>query len=195
MIDFLSESGKQKILEHKKWKIISILGIVVFSALVCLYLFLILINNLIGGKAEEYRISFEQQKKENLRWEEVEKKIDDLNSSFSDLRSFYDKQRNISFLIERIFDNIPQSSYLSNFSFVRLEKDKKIEPKEEFWAKVSVSGFCPNREDLLLLKSNLENEKIFEKKDIYLPPSGWVEAEDVNFITTINVKETFNDLR
>ncbi|PIP23012.1 MAG: hypothetical protein COZ91_01635 [Candidatus Nealsonbacteria bacterium CG_4_8_14_3_um_filter_39_7] len=207
MINFLPEAEKQKTLERKKWKIISILGVICLSALICLFLSLFFVNNLIQAKAEGYKVYSEQQKKESSHWGETEKKISVLNSSFSDLASFYESQHNISFLIERVFDNMPITSYLSNFSFVRLERKKSAdsastaevgqseERKEEFWAEVSISGFCPTREDLLSLKSNLENEKIFEKRDIYFPASGWVKAEDVNFIATINVKKTFDDIR
>jgi Tfp pilus assembly protein PilN len=167
MINFLPPKQKEELLKEERFKLVLILGIIVFANLISFLLILFSIKIFLASQLEIQKIFMADREKElkASQVEELEKKIEGYNLNFSKLSSFYRSQIKFPDILEKISKNLPAEAYLTSFNFAS--------------NKISLSGFCPDRERLLEFKDNLEEEESF--KEIYFPPQNWVEKTDINF--------------
>ena len=92
------------------------------------------------------------------------------------LSSFYEKQVNLTEILEEISSALPAEIYLTNLSITTQDEELNC----------VLSGFAPTRERLLDFKDNLEKEVRFE--EILFPPSNWEKRTDINFTVSFKVK-------
>jgi Tfp pilus assembly protein PilN len=181
MINLLPPSEKEELLREKQWKLIIILGILVLAFLICFSLILFSLKAFITGEVEAQKILFNQREKEfkSPKMQTLEENLVSFNLILSKLDSFYQNQINLTEILEKISKTLPTEAYLTNLSITPyFEKAQKI--------KCNLSGFSPTREKLLEFKQNLESEGTFE--EVYFPPVNWVEAKNINFTVTFNIK-------
>lgn len=179
MINLLPSEEKEKLIEEKKWKSITILGILLLAFLICISLILYSINIFISGAVKSQKILFDQREKEfkNPQTQALQENLINFNQTLSQIDSFYQSQLNLTEILEKTSQALPPGSYLTSLSL-------NPELIEEGRMSCNFSGFSPTREILLEFKENLEKEKLFT--DIYFLPTSWVQSKDINF--TVNFK-------
>ncbi len=178
MINLLPPKQKQRLLKQERLRVILILGILFVSFLFSLFLVLFWIKNYIATDFQTQKIFLEEKKKLVSANPELQKEITEFNALFTDLASFYQKNINPVRVLENISSKMPSGTYLREFNFAVTERKGKEETR------ISISGYCPNRNALIELKDNLEKEKEFS--EIYFSPGSWIKPTDINF--TVNFK-------
>ncbi len=181
MINLLSPKEKIVLIQEENQKLILILGIILFLALICFALILLSIKIHISGELDAQKIFLEQKKLDSSSTQEIEQEIKHQNLAFSDLKTFYQKDFRKSEILERVSQKLPSSTYLTNFSlstFIFKEKTSEFS--------IFLLGFSPNRDILLEFKKNLESEDMFQEVDF--PPSNWVKPNDINFSVSFKIQ-------
>lgn len=167
MINLLPPQQKKELLAEEFYKTIMILGIIMASAMLSLGLMLHIVKWHFASQLEIQKIMVDQkvQQIKIYKVEEEEKKISDYNTQFNKLRTFYKTRVGVTEIIEELITALPSGFYLTNF-FI---SEKKI----------TVNGYCPDRESLVIFKGNLEKQKGF--KNVYFAPNSWVTQKNINF--------------
>jgi len=178
MINLLPPQEKEELKQEESFKLVLILGILILIFILCLSLILFSIGISIGGQLAAQKVFLSQKETEISQFQELEKKIKNLNLTFSKLDSFYQENPSFVKILEITSKTLPSGTYLTSFNFNPLAKDKK------YLGEVILNGYSPSREILLEFKKNLEQEELFQ--EVYLPPTNWVEPTDINF--TVNFK-------
>lgn len=173
MINLLPVEEKQKLFSAKKGKLVLIFGIVILISLVCLALILSSIKFYILAETDYQKnmLARAEQANEGVEFTDANIKIQKYNSILQKLGSFYKEEIYFSGVL-KIITGIqgPDELYLSNFSLSRDAGGK---------VKASVSGASNTRDDLLIYKKNIEDNK--KIKNIYFSPESWISPENVNF--------------
>jgi len=177
MINLLPPEQKEELFQEKRFKLVLILGIVILAFLVSLALILFSIKISLLADLEIQKIYFEQREKKlkspGIR--ELEKKIKNYNLTLSKLETFYQGQLDLTSMLEKISQTLPQETYLTSLNF-----NPQI-------SQFTLTGFSPDREKLLQLKENLE--KTEGLKEIYFPPANWLQATDINFFINFKINK------
>jgi Tfp pilus assembly protein PilN len=182
MINLLPKIQFEELEREKRMKMVLIFGIVSLASLLALNLILFSVKILSQGKLESQSIIFQEKEKElgMERIKEKEKEIKNYNLLFSNLLDFYQKQRNVVEILEKINSLLPENSYLKSFKF-------KLSSEKGFFGDVSLTGFSPDRESLVKIKRNFEKEDIFS--DVFIPSSSWVPDYNVEFSLSFRIKK------
>ncbi len=169
MINLLPASEKNRLCQEKNRQIVLILGFLSFFWLLSFAFLMIVISIRIASEVERQEIflSIEEKSIKNEQLALAEKEIDEINKKALAVGDFYVNQVFAGDIIEKVSQDLPEKIHLTGFYF---QKESRT---------VSLSGFAENREDLLVLKGNLEKLKDFS--DVYFPPASWVRAKDINF--------------
>jgi Tfp pilus assembly protein PilN len=182
MINLLPKIQFEELEKEKRVKIVLILGIISFSVLLAFSLILFSIKIISENKLEVQNIIFQQRGRE-LEIEKIkdkEKEIKKYNLLFSNLLDFYQNQKDIVEILEKIASLLPENSYLKSFKF-------KLLTEKDFIGEVSLTGFSPDRESLIKIKENIENEKSFS--DLNFPVSNWASQYNIDFSLSFKVKK------
>ncbi|HDL75140.1 MAG TPA: hypothetical protein ENH06_02065 [bacterium] len=181
MINLLPPKYKEELKLEERLKILLILSILFFSFLISLTLILFSIHIYIQGEIEAQKIIIKNQEEQSEIFEnqKIEQEISLINETILNLNSFYKNQFNFTKTLEKISKNILPGIYLTNIS---------INPiiKENGTLQVSISGFAPFRETLFKFKKNLE--KVPEFKELYFPPSNWIDPVNINFNISFKIE-------
>jgi len=178
MINLLTPEIKEELLAEEKLKLVLILGIVFIAFLISFYLILFFIKISILNETEVQRILSKEEEAKLSLVQNFGKELEKANNYFSSLKSFYQRKILISQFLEKITKNLPEGVFLTNLNLSFDEEDT---------VKVSISGFSPNREVLLSLMNNLNEEKSFS--EVYFPTENWVKPNDIQFNTTFRSKK------
>jgi len=183
MINLLPQENQKELLQEYRWKLIMILGLVFLCFLICFSLILLSIKISVAGEASVQKTMFLQKESDfnKSNGQALQNEIESINGELSKIESFYRGQIGFVDILERVSGCLPPGSYLINIS-VGLDSL----PNKEQGTLVSIFGFCPTRDKLLLFKENLEKEKSFT--EINFPSFNWVKMENVNFSVTFKVK-------
>lgn len=176
MINLLPPIQKEELKQEETFKLVLILGTVILAFLISLTLILFSIKISLLADLEIQKIYFEQRKKEleSPIIQELEEKIKNYNLTLSKLKTFYQEQLNLTSILEKIFQTLPQGTYLTNFNF-----NPQI-------SQISLTGFTPSRETLLQFKENLEKTEYF--KEIDFPTKNWLQATDIDFSVNFKIE-------
>ena len=183
MINLLPPNEKNKLLLERKRKIITIVWFLLLVFMVCFIGVLFLAESCLKKeiKRENADLILANSKAENIKIKEIKKRLEDADSNFKKLESFYSKKIYFSDVLEKISQIMPEEIYLTGISVNRsLDKNKKT------ITEVSISGFSPTREILFKLKENFQRNKFFQ--EVLFPPSDWVKPTDIKFLVTFKLK-------
>jgi len=177
MINLLPSNQKEENLSEERLRLVCILGITLAISLFSFTLILFAVKTIIYGQLESQRIILGQKERslEISDFHKTEKAIKNYNLLLKQLDAFYRENYGLIEILEKIYQAMPQGTFLRNFSFNRSK------------SQITFSGFCPTRDNLLELKENLEKEEIFE--GVYFPPSNWVKPHDIDFSVSFEIKK------
>jgi len=136
-------------------------------------LILFLIKNYTLWDLEAEKILLQQKEKTLSLNKDLEEEIKESNIFLSDLDSFYQETTNITQLLEIIESTLTRGVSFTVFDFALSQTKSKDDPR------ISINGFCPDRETLLTFQKNLKEEQSFY--GVYFSPESWVEPKNVNF--------------
>jgi hypothetical protein len=185
MINLLPPEEKKELLLKNRERLVVILGITAFVSLMCLILILLSINFYILTEVVFQKNVLEQTEKSYktpvfLSFQDTIKKY---NNALTKLNYFYREEIYFSQIL-KIISNIqrPAGLYLTDISLNRNDENKNI--------KVLVSGFSPSREDLLIFKKNIEDDRGI--KNPYFSPESWTNPQNVRFYLTFEIYKNEN---
>jgi len=178
MINLLPAGAEKEIAEEKKKTLILIFQIAFCLFLVSfgltLFLFQIYLESEIGY--QNVLLSEKGERLNEIGVAGFEKEIIDLNNRLGRISQFYSDQVDFSQILDRINQDLPPATYLTNFYFNR---DKKP-------VKVSLFGFSPTREELMAFRQKLEGEKSWQ--NVNFPPDNWISPADIKFSVSFEVQ-------
>jgi len=175
MINLLPPEEKKELIWEEKKKLSLILGILILVFLISLILVLSSIKIYISSQVEvqKFILSQEEKKFKESEAKTFQEKLEFLNQELTNLNSFYQNQIDLIEIFEKVSNYIPSGVYLNSFSFTADT------------SQISLTGFSPTREILLEFKKNLETEKKF--KEVYFPPTSWLEPTNINFAVNFKI--------
>ena len=179
MINLLPPEEKQKLFLEKKRKLAVILGIIALVFLACLTLVLLSIKFYILAETDYQKNILKQIQQENqiTDLENYNNIIQKYNKILDQISSFYKEEIYFSQVLKDISDiPNPKGLRLTNFSLNR-GQNRKI--------KVNVSGASSTRDDLILFKKNIEDDK--KIKNPYFSPESWINPKNVNFSLSFEI--------
>jgi len=180
MIKLLPPEQKEEILTEKKFKLLLILEIVFVAFLLSFSLTLFLVNISILNDLRVQEVDLQEKEKAVSLNKEFEEKLIRANANLSFLNTFYQERIEFAQILEKIPGLLPPGVYLTGLNFTPL-------PKEKNSLKISLTGFCPNRETLLLLKGNLEKDAAFSA--VSFPTEIWLKPSDIDFAISFKFKK------
>jgi len=200
MINLLPPIEKKKLFMEKIKRMIIILWFLVFFFVFCLILILSLIKIYVDSKLQAQESLYSQVKEEEeiAGVDDFRQRVEIINQEVEKLNSFYSGRFYFSDLIQKISGILPKDIYLKELSLIYVPgkiTEEKVEENGQVVVKkrkgsdlieVSLSGFSPNRDLLLELKSNLESEDIFE--NVFFPSSNWFEKYNIDFSASFDLK-------
>jgi len=177
MINLLPIGQKKDLKQEKNFKLVLTFGILSISYLLSLGLLLFLIKNLLNADLEIQKSYFDQKSGRLESLKDLQDKIVESNKNFSDLKNFYSGRTDYANAFDKINSILPDGISISSVSF----------PSEENGSvNVSLNGFSGTREDLSVLKKNLEADgKNFS--DISFPPESWIKKTDIDFAISFKI--------
>ena len=177
LINLLPPKYKEELRQEENFRLALILGILVLSFFLCFSMLLVSIRIYLAGEINAQKVVVEAQRKEGeeLRLQEIRK----LNEEVKGASSFYEKRIVVSDIVERISSALPANVRLSSLLYAPSAQTAKGDSPTASRAKIGLAGFAPRTEDLLEIRTNLEQDSLF--KNFQFPPSNWVRAENINF--------------
>jgi len=178
MINLLPPQEKKDILGRRKLKLVLLFEIGILLFLVSLLCTLFFVVIYLSGELEtEKLLMAEKSALINLQaFSDSQNRVKVLNREFLDLTSFYKGKPKLTELFERIYARLPEHSYLKNISFVT----------EAERVKVSLSGFMPTAESLLVFKREMERDK--DLLGVTFPAADWTSSKDIDFTLSFELK-------
>ncbi len=116
---------------------------------------------------------------ELFKIEELENKIILTNEEISKLDTFYAQQSSAIEILEKISQVVPQGIYFRNIAL-------NTASEEGYKFVLAINGFSPDRQSLLDLEKNLENNRDFFKT-FNFPSSIWTKSEDIEFSLILKI--------
>ncbi|MCX6723258.1 MAG: hypothetical protein NT094_04335 [Candidatus Staskawiczbacteria bacterium] len=181
MINLLPLEEKQEILLERKKKLSIIFGIIILVFLICLTLILLSIKFYILAETDYQKNILKQIEKEYQTPDFINSNntIKKYNGILTQLDSFYKKEIYFNQALD-ITTKIksPENLYLTSFSLNR-DKNGIIQ--------VSVSGVSYTRDNLLIFKKSIEDDK--EIKNPHFSTESWISPKDVKFSLTFEIDQ------
>lgn len=168
MINLLPPYHREELRGEERFRLVLIVGILCMVFFICLSLLLLSIRVYVSGEIEAQQILAESQKQEGgeLRVQQIR----ELNSDIGGVSAFYATQQTLSGIIARISNALPENVYITSLSYAPIAPSK---------AKIALTGFAPQTEDLLQIRTSLQADSLFQ--NFRFPPSNWVRATNINF--------------
>jgi hypothetical protein len=181
MINLLPFEEKNRLILQKKEKMSIVIGLAVLISLICMILILLSIKFYIMSEADYQKSLLLQAEQQNQNKDgEILSGLTRLyNANLAQLASFYKKEIYFSSAVE-IITNVekPDGVKMLNFSIDRLPSGK---------IQMSVAGASDTRDNLLIFKQNIENEK--KISDPKFSAESWISPKNANFSLTFQINE------
>jgi len=184
MISLLPPPYKEKLREEQYFRLASILGLLALLFFVCVSLLFLAIRIYVSGelRAQEILIATRQQEVEEEQSPVVQ--IREINWDITRLATFYKERNVLSEILQQVTEAMPEGAYLTSFEYSSVAQSGN----EQGRGRISLAGFAPITEDILILKAALEEEPAFS--NFFFPQSNWANptATNINFSFTFEVQ-------
>ena len=167
MINLLPQQWQKNLENEKNFKTVTILGIVMVSALAAFVLMLSLVRIFYSVEfdAGQTALAEKDQEVKIFNVEPTEKTINFNDGLILKIGDFYKNKIRITEVFGQIAASLPAGVSLTNFEY---SPDK-----------IDLSGIASDRDSLVVFRDNLENNP--NLKNIIFPPENWLTAKDINF--------------
>ena len=178
MINLLPPSYEEELRKEEYFRLVLILGMLIVVFFICLSVALLAIRVYLSGEIEVQQILVESQSQDDRR-ARVDQ-IRDMNGDIKEVSSFYKNKMLLSDAILRNSDALPESVYITSLRYTPVSNSNQSKvggkPAE---VKIVLTGFAPQTEDLLQIRTSLEKDPLFG--NFHFPPSNWIRATNINF--------------
>lgn len=184
-INLLPQEEIQELLLGQKQKKIFWILVFAFIFLILLMVFFLLLDLYIDGKINTQQgIVLEKEKElKDAGFKDIRLMVAEINEDLSKVNQVQNSRLAMVSLLEKIIVLIPDSIFLTDFSFKQevddTQKNKSSAKEKSVFTVINMSGVAPDRQTLFLLKKELDTNSQF--KDVYFLPSSWVKSSNVNF--------------
>lgn len=177
-LNLLPPEEKREILIKKRLTLVLIFETSALLFLVSISLIFLATKIYLLGEIDTQKIMVAAKEKEinSSAIGDFQQKIKSLNANLGEITSFYRGRVYFVGVLEKVSGLLPSGSYLTDISF----------RQEAARLKVAISGFAPNRDELLLFKESLEKDSNLTA--VNFPPSDWVNPADINFSFSFEIK-------
>jgi Tfp pilus assembly protein PilN len=167
MINLLPPYWKRKLEEEGLFKTVAIMGTVFAMSATAFVLMLALVRIYFSIELKYAQIAAEEKEKEMeiLNVKATEDEISSRNQFVAKVKNFYASQAPVAGMIGLVARALPEGVTLSSLSLSG--------------STVHLTGFSPDRNSLVVFKSNLEKDPSF--KNIVFPPENWLMAQNISF--------------
>ncbi len=172
MINLLPPEYKKELNLEEKFRLSMILGICIFVFLVSLALMLATIRIYLAGQIQEEKFFSSLSTKVTQTNVLVSQDIRNTNTNFSRLLQFYKRRPLVSTTIDHISQDLPF--------------DISLDTLDISSSAVSLQGFSPTRDTLLVFRNNLLKDTTFSNIDF--PISNLVNEANIHFVIRMSVK-------
>jgi len=180
MINLLPPLEKEELLIKKNERLIVVLGSMFLIPTICLVLVLFSLKFYILGEVVSQSTILENIEKKYQTPDFLSSKelVQKYNLTLIKADDFYKKQIYLSDALKSISEiQRPEGLYLTNINIKRIKDNGKFN--------VAISGMSDTRDNLLIFKDNLENNKKIE--NIYFSPDYLTRPFDINFNLTFEI--------
>ena len=185
MINLLPPKQKEQLRLEGNKKLTIVLGNMVLVSLVSLVLVLFSLKFYILGQLVLQGSTLHDVEREYQDSQIASVKEDMLkyNGIIVKMNNFYNSQVYLSDSLRAVSEiEKPKGLY---FKSIRLESKEKDD------INVTITGFSDTRENLQILKDNIEkvqsNQSIHKIENIYFPPEVWLKSKDIHFNFTFQI--------
>jgi len=181
MINLLPPQQKEELRNYKVKRIAIALAFAGTVFLLSFVLVLLTLSIHLQGEVD-YQSSVLEAKRGKSRTDKIESIQDEFrvyNKRIDKIQSFYKQQDYPSEFLKELESTLPSSVYLTSLSYEKVSEG-------DYKARVSFSGYCPDRNTLFELKNRMDEKERWE--NLKLPPSNWVEPADINFNVSFEIK-------
>lgn len=181
MINLLPQTEKRGLLYQKNRNLVIVLGSVSTIFLLCLSLVLLSLKFYILQeiKHEEIILKDTEERYQTKDFQSLLDFVKKFNSYLYKVEGFYKRQVYLSDALKTILDvQRPNSITFDNIILNYLKEERKI--------KASIYGLSINRDELISFKERVEVQA--KISNVYLPPEHLVQAENVRFYMTFDIK-------
>lgn len=180
MINLLPPEEKKFLLKEQQKRLLIVLSIEIAVFLVCLLLVLLAIQFYISGEVS-YQSFFLQQVQignKSSDFSDSKKIILKYNKELVLIDAFYKEQKSMNSALDILLEvQRPDGLYFNNLSLQSEQQADKI--------KVNIAGLSNTRDNLLILKNNIDEEKRI--KNVSFSPGSWVNQKNINFDVALDI--------
>lgn len=174
MINLLPPQEKERLVKKETERMVIIWGFIIAVFLVSFAMSVLFTSIQVSSRAQAQELLLEGIRKEleNPSVAALKKELISANRFLTRVEPFLLKDKRVSRIFSVIASRLPPGLYVTRLSY--------NQP-----GAISLEGFSPTRQALLIFKQNLEEEAFFSKVDF--PPSNWIKPEDINFVVNLNI--------
>jgi len=180
MINLLPTIYKEELEREERIHLVFILTALIILFLTSLSLLLFATRIYLAGQIQAEEVILEAQREGFQKHKSVKEQIQSTNLNISNISVFYEQKTGVSEVLSRISLALPPGFYLTSFRYIgpgtvfqeQNQADKGM-------AQISVNGFAPTRDALLLFRDTLERDALFIR--VILPQSNLETRENINF--------------
>ncbi|MEA3452763.1 MAG: PilN domain-containing protein [Patescibacteria group bacterium] len=175
MISLLPPIEKEKRVQEKILKLIWILGILIIASTLSFGLILLSIKFYIADEIVFQEASIEVEREKNFQVQVLQKKINSVNNSLSELNDFYENQFSLSAFVEEFSLLVESSVYLENFSY------------QTRGSQVVFTGYALDIDSANNFRQTLREQEDFKETNFVIPD--WLQQKGVNFRVSFNLEK------
>lgn len=156
-------------LREEQFRLVLIMGMLLFLFFVCLSLLLLAIRVYLSGDIQAQQILLDSQKQQGgeLRIAQIRQ----ANADVTGILAFYKTSVSISEVVAHVSRALPEGIFITSFQYTPVESSK---------AKIALQGFALRVEDLLEFRTNLEKDSLFH--NFHFPVASLFEQpSNINF--------------
>lgn len=182
MINLLPPKEKKELADKKNERIIMIFGYIILVSLICLISIIASIKFLVLGKLVSQKYdSLQIQNNNSVDVLAYKKKLQEINKKMLDVESFYENKIYFTNSLKVMSEiSKPEGIYFTNADFSKA--------KEAGQLLVSISGFSDTRDNLIILKNNIEKD--LRISNLNFSSGSWVKTKNINFYLDFKTKST-----
>ena len=189
MINLLPTTYKEELKREERIHLAFILTALVILFLTSLSLLLFATRIYLAGQIQAQEVILEAERKGFQKHRPVKEQIQSINLKISNISTFYEQETGVSVAVSRISSALPSGFYLTSFRYIGPGTVFQGQNQAgERMAQISINGFAPTRDALLLFQDTLEQDALFVQ--VVFPQSNLETRENIDFSFSVKLDMT-----